>query len=116
MCKVRCWHWLFGNQIPIHLRSNPGANLKSISHRCYLREVAFEWELTQETFYLPLSCLQGGSYQRRSGGCGQGWARLLVWDVAEKTRGEEIVIMFPNNQRQHRTLHIQKDALPYALC
>ena len=27
----------------------------------------------------------------------------------------EIGILFPNNQRQHRTLHIQKDVLPYAL-
>ena len=26
----------------------------------------------------------------------------------------EIGILFPNNQRQHRTLHIQKDVLPYA--
>ena len=39
---------------------NPGANLKSISHRCYLREVAFEWKLAEETIYLPLGCLQGG--------------------------------------------------------
>ena len=39
---------------------NPGANLKSISHRCDLREVAFEWELTEETIYLPLGCLQAG--------------------------------------------------------
>ena len=39
---------------------DPGANLKSISHRCYLREVAFEWELTKETIYLTLGCLQGG--------------------------------------------------------
>ena len=39
---------------------NPVANIKSISHRCYLREVAFEWELTKETIYLPLGCLQGG--------------------------------------------------------
>ena len=29
-----------------HPRGNPGANLKSKSYRCYLREVAFEWELT----------------------------------------------------------------------
>ena len=28
----------------------------------------------------------------------------------------EIDIILPNNQRQHRTLHIQKDVLPYALC
>ena len=26
----------------------------------------------------------------------------------------EIGILMPNNQRQHRTLHIQKDVLPYA--
>ena len=25
-----------------------------------LREVAFEWELTNETIYLPLGCLQSG--------------------------------------------------------
>ena len=32
----------------------------------------------------------------------------------------EIILIFcillPNNQRQHRTLHIQEDVLPYALC
>ena len=36
------------------------ANLKPISHRCYLFEVAFVWELTNETIVLPLGCLQGG--------------------------------------------------------
>ena len=36
------------------------ANLKSISHRCYLFEVSFEWGLTKETIHLPLACLQGG--------------------------------------------------------
>ena len=29
-----------------HPGGNPGANLKSISRRCYLRDVAFELELT----------------------------------------------------------------------
>ena len=43
-----------------HPGGNSGAKFKSISHRCYLREVAFEWELTQDTIYLPLGCLQGG--------------------------------------------------------
>ena len=38
---------------------NPEANLKSISHRCYLWEAAFEWELTKETICLLLGCLQG---------------------------------------------------------
>jgi len=28
----------------------------------------------------------------------------------------EIGILLPNNRRQHRALHIQKDVLPYALC
>ena len=43
-----------------HPGGNPGANLKSISHRCHLREVAFQRELTKGTIYLPLGCLQGG--------------------------------------------------------
>ena len=43
-----------------HPGGNPGANLKSISHKCYLFEVAFVWELTEETIVLPLGCLQGG--------------------------------------------------------
>ena len=47
-----------------HPRGNSGANLQSISHRCYLQEVAFEWELTKETIYLSLGCLQGGSTTR----------------------------------------------------
>ena len=36
------------------------ANLKSIFYRCHLFEVALVWELTNETIYLPLGCLQGG--------------------------------------------------------
>jgi len=46
------------------LDGNPGANLKSISHKCYLLEVAFVWELTKETIDLPLGCLQGGVPRR----------------------------------------------------
>ena len=45
----------------VHPAGNPGANLQPISHRCYLWEVAFEWELTTETINLPLGCLQGGA-------------------------------------------------------
>ena len=41
-------------------RPSPGANLKSIFYRCYIREVAFEWELTENPVSLPLGCLQGG--------------------------------------------------------
>ena len=36
-------------------------NVKSISHRCHLFDVAFVWELTKETIHLPLGCFQGGS-------------------------------------------------------
>jgi len=44
-----------------HPGGNPGANLKSISHRCHPILVAFVWGLTKETIHLPLGCLQGGS-------------------------------------------------------
>ena len=43
-----------------HPGGNPGANLKSISHKCHPIMVAFVWELTEETIDLPLGCLQGG--------------------------------------------------------
>ena len=43
-----------------HPGGNPGANLESISHRCYIFEEAFVWELTKENIVLPLGCLQGG--------------------------------------------------------
>ena len=44
----------------VHPGGNPGANLKSISHRCHPVLVAFVWELTKETIDLPRGCLQGG--------------------------------------------------------
>jgi len=47
--------------LQVHPGGNSGANLKLISHRCHPILVAFLWELTQETIYLPLGCLQGGS-------------------------------------------------------
>ena len=40
--------------LTLHHGGNPGAILKSISHKCYLFEVAFVWELTKETIVLPL--------------------------------------------------------------
>jgi hypothetical protein len=49
---------------PVHPRGNPGANLKSISHRCYLILVAFVCEVTSETIHLLLSCLQSGCGDR----------------------------------------------------
>ena len=47
----------------IHPGGNPGADLQSISQEFYLREEAFEWELTKETICLPLGCLQDGVHQ-----------------------------------------------------
>ena len=63
---------------PSHPGGNPGGNPKSISHRCYLREVAFEWDLTEETIFLPLGCLQGGGAPALSGGrCWLGGPRCM---------------------------------------
>jgi hypothetical protein len=42
-----------------HPGGNPGATLQSSSHRCFLFEVAFVWELTEEIIVLPLGCLLG---------------------------------------------------------
>ena len=36
--------------------------------------------------------------------------------AARITRRVEIGVLLPNNQRQHRTLHVQKDVLPFTLC
>ena len=41
-----------------HPGGNPGANLKSISHRYHPILVAFSWELTKGTINLPLGCLR----------------------------------------------------------
>ena len=46
---------------------NPGANRKSISHRCHPILVG---ELTEETIDLPLGCLQGGPLCGGRGGRG----------------------------------------------
>ena len=48
------------SSVSTHPGGNPGANLESISHSCYLREVEFEWDLNKETIYFPLGFLQGG--------------------------------------------------------
>ena len=54
-CSASCF-WVSGigfrlsgfvSRISDHPGGKPGANLNSILHRCYLREVAFEWELTK---------------------------------------------------------------------
>jgi len=57
--------WGYGASVlPVRPLVHPGvelrANVKSISHRCYLCEVAFVRELTKETSVLALGCLQGG--------------------------------------------------------
>ena len=53
---------LYAFQHPcLHPGGNPGADLKSISHRRHPILVTFVWELTEETINLPLGCLQGGA-------------------------------------------------------
>ena len=59
-----------------------------------------------------------GKVSRTKGKKG-GWVNVgLVPDAVFRVWVPErlIGILLPNNQRQHRTLHIQKDVLPYALC
>ena len=81
--------------VPNHPGGSPGANVTSISHRCYPREVAFEWELTKETIYLPLGCLQGGGGGVVCEPDGEGRHRveglaesgLMVWAVGLKLQG-----------------------------
>ena len=55
MCLM---HLVRGSHPGVELR----ANLESISKRCYLFEVAFVWELSEETIHLPLIRLQGGEF------------------------------------------------------
>ena len=50
-----------GHTVPTHRGVELRGNLKSISHRCHLEEVASVWELTKETIHLPLGCLQSGN-------------------------------------------------------
>ena len=40
--------------------------------------------------------------------------QVTVPPVSVKVRG--ICILLPNIQRQRRTLHVQKDVLPYEMC
>jgi len=59
-CEASCPDRIGDFVLICHPGGSPAANLKSISHRCHLFEVAFVWELTKETIDLPLGCLQGG--------------------------------------------------------
>ena len=61
-----------------HPGGNPGANLKSISHRSS-GKYHFEWELTKETIYLPLGCLQGGAQFEAVSQHAAGVLRLREW-------------------------------------
>jgi len=65
--------------------------------------------------------LKPAACQWRSGGKGEGrgsGARSPSGPACAPApiSDKEIGILLPNNQRQHRTLHLQKDVLPYALC
>ena len=50
----------------LHPGAKVRANIKSISNRCNLFEVAFVWKLTKASIQLPLCCLQGGSEARHA--------------------------------------------------
>ena len=54
------WYNHSNNPSTPHPGDSPRANFKAISYGYYLILVAFAWELTKETIYLPLGCLQGG--------------------------------------------------------
>ena len=42
---------------------------------------------------------------------------ICYWSPAEKGgRAREIAILLQNDRRQHRTLHVQKEMLLFALC
>ena len=61
MCRfLRLKETLMDLLLTRHPGGNPGADLNLITHKCYFREVAFEWELIKETIFLPLGCIQGG--------------------------------------------------------
>ena len=65
---------VFGVFIGTHPGGNPGANLNSISHTCHLRvRVAFVGELTKETIYLPLGCVQIGEAWGEGSRVEDGW-------------------------------------------
>ena len=42
--------------------------------------------------------------------------RRCLSPPASALHAPEVGIVLPNNQRQHRNLHIQKDVLSYAVC
>jgi len=82
---------LWGSCMLLHPGGNPGANLKSISNRCYLFEVAFVWELTKETIVLPLGCLQAGVGELHAAGAVRRRVAKQVqqrWRVGEGTAAD----------------------------
>ena len=56
-----------------HPGGDPGINLRSVSHRCYLVEVTFVSELTKETIVLPLGFLRGGLTYTTASRQGEKW-------------------------------------------
>ena len=68
----------------LHPGGDPGAKLKSISHKCHLILVAFVWETTKETINLPPGCLQGGVAAQ--------W-RVSICIVAFEQRGSNLYVL-----------------------
>jgi len=88
-------------KVGIHPGGNPGANLKSTSHRYYLFEIAFVWQLTKETIVLPLGCHQGGAETEKEGvrEAGLGERRLVLAREEEEPR-EHCVQSQPHLKRE----------------
>jgi len=66
------------------LRANHESNL-----RCHFFQVAFVWELTDETIHLPLGFLQGGVLRQEisDGVCIERFQSVVVWSLVEGRRG-----------------------------
>ena len=67
--SVQCAGCIFVRHTPEQCQlgegSNPGANLKLNSHRCYLWEVAFGWELAKNASIRPWVAFRVDNEERR---------------------------------------------------
>ena len=92
-CQTLDWHWRW----PVQIKDGPASG-ENRSHQCRLGINDF--------------CSRPSVFRRVSRPYLQSPGRVSLQAVASR----KTVFELPNNQRQHRTLHIQKDVLPCALC
>ena len=91
---------LVGKQVRIHAGVELRANLKSISHRFHLFEVAFVWEMTKETIHLPMGCLQGSYGEGHLEVGAERICRHLIHYSRKDTMGRELMV--PRTDRMTR--------------